>query len=97
MCSSCYLDSVYCCKPDYYNILYVLQDPPIITPSGFIGHQRIAMVCVSYMHTHYPEVSTKKIDQIIEEPLCFLGKELQVHTSTIKGWTCNFDKTSVRL
>lgn len=46
--------------------------------------------------SQYPEVSTKAIDQIIVEPLCFEGNELQVQASSTHGWSFNFDKTSVR-
>ena len=45
--------------------------------------------------SQFPEVSTKAIDQIIKEPLCFEGNELQIQASSTIGWRCNFDTTSV--
>lgn len=47
--------------------------------------------------SQYPEVSTKTIHRIIEEPLRFEGEELQIQASfeSTTGWSVNFDKTSV--
>ena len=43
----------------------------------------------------YSEVSTKTIDHIIKEPLCFEGNELQVQASLTSDWSFEFDTTSV--
>ena len=39
----------------------------------------------------YSEVSTKTIDHIIKEPLCFEGNELQVQASLTSDWSFEFD------